>query len=146
MVIINLTLLILGTFMDAGSMVVIVIPIFLKTIISLGYDPVWFGIVVVIQSEIAAISPPVGFNLFVLKSVVPGVNLNEVSNGAMIFVIPMLVAIAILTVFPEIALFLPRLLLSTIGRDVANDDSKKTRNSVWTRIGKRSTSKGARSR
>ena len=112
MVVINLTLLILGTFMDAGSMVVIVIPIFLKTIISLGYDPVWFGIVVVIQSEIAAISPPVGFNLFVLKSVVPGVNLNEVSNGAMIFVIPMLAAIAILTAFPEIALFLPRMLLS----------------------------------
>jgi C4-dicarboxylate transporter, DctM subunit len=112
MVVINLTLLILGTFMDAGSMVVIVIPIFLKTIIGLGYDPVWFGIVVVIQSEIAAISPPVGLNLFVLKSVVPGVNLNEVSNGAMIFVIPMLAAIAILTAFPEIALFLPRMLLS----------------------------------
>jgi C4-dicarboxylate transporter DctM subunit len=112
MVIINLTLLILGTFMDAGSMVVIVIPIFLKTILSLGYDPVWFGIVVVIQSEIAAISPPVGFNLFVLKSVVPGVSDNDVSNGAMIFVIPMLAAIAILTIFPEIALFLPRMLLS----------------------------------
>jgi len=112
MVIINLTLLVLGTFMDAGSMIVIVIPIFLKTIIGLGYDPVWFGIVVTIQSEIAAISPPVGFNLFVLKSVVPGVNLNEVSNGAMIFVIPMLGAIAVLTMFPEIALFLPRLLLS----------------------------------
>ena len=46
MVIINLTLLVLGTFMDAGSMMVIVIPIFLKTILSLGYDPVWFGIVV----------------------------------------------------------------------------------------------------
>ena len=92
---------------------VIVIPIFLKTIISLGYDPVWFGVIVTIQSEIAAITPPVGFNLFVLKSVVPGVNLNDVANGAMIFVIPMLVAIVILTVFPEIALFLPRMLLST---------------------------------
>ena len=112
MVIINLTLLVLGTFMDAGSMIVIVIPIFLKTIISLGYDPVWFGVIVTIQSEIAAISPPVGFNLFVLKSVVPGVKLNEVSNGAMIFVIPMLVAIAILTAFPQIALFLPNMLLS----------------------------------
>jgi C4-dicarboxylate transporter DctM subunit len=112
MVIINLTLLVLGTFMDAGSMVVIVIPIFLKTIISLGYDPVWFGVVVTIQSEIAAISPPVGFNLFVLKSVVPGVNMNEISSGALIFVIPMLVAIVVLTAFPEIALFLPRLLLS----------------------------------
>jgi C4-dicarboxylate transporter, DctM subunit len=112
MVIINFTLLVLGTFMDAGSMVVIVIPIFLKTILSLGYDPVWFGIVVVIQSEIAAISPPVGFNLFVLKSVVPGVSDNDVAKGAMIFVFPMLAAIAILTVFPQIALFLPQMLLS----------------------------------
>jgi C4-dicarboxylate transporter DctM subunit len=92
--------------------VVIVIPIFLKTILSLGYDPVWFGIVVVIQSEIAAISPPVGFNLFVLKSVVPGVSDNDVAKGAMIFVFPMLAAIAILTVFPQIALFLPEMLLS----------------------------------
>ncbi|MGE0775866.1 MAG: TRAP transporter large permease subunit, partial [Sphingomonadaceae bacterium] len=58
------------------------------------------------------ISPPVGFNLFVLKSVVPGVNLNDVSKGAMIFVIPMLGAIAIQTIIPEIALFQPRLLLS----------------------------------
>ena len=58
------------------------------------------------------ISTNVGFNLFVLKSVVPGVTDNEVSNGAMIFVFPMLAAIAILTVFPDIALFLPRMLLT----------------------------------
>jgi TRAP-type C4-dicarboxylate transport system permease large subunit len=54
----------------------------------------------------------VGFNLFVLKSVVPGVTDNEVANGAMIFVVPMLAAIAILTVFPQIALFLPQMLLT----------------------------------
>jgi C4-dicarboxylate transporter DctM subunit len=112
MVIINVTLLILGMFMDPGSIVVIVIPIFLKTVIALGYDPVWFGIIVTIQSEIAAITPPVGFNLFVLKSVVPGAQLSDVAKGSVVFVIPMLVAIVILTAFPEIALFVPQLLLS----------------------------------
>jgi C4-dicarboxylate transporter DctM subunit len=112
MVIINVTLLILGMFMDPGSIVVIVIPIFIKTIITLGYSPVWFGVIVTIQSEIAAITPPVGFNLFVLKSVVPGVQLHDVAKGSVIFVIPMLVMIVILTAFPEIALFVPDLLLS----------------------------------
>ncbi len=112
MAIINITLLILGMFMDPGSIVVIVIPIFIKTIVNLGYDPVWFGVVVTIQSEIAAITPPVGFNLFVLKSVVPGVQLQDVARGSVIFVIPMLIAIVILTAFPQIALFLPQLLLA----------------------------------
>ena len=112
MVIINVTLLILGMFMDPGSIVVIVIPIFIKTIITLGYSPVWFGVIVTIQSEIAAITPPVGFNLFVLKSVVPGVQLHDVAKGSVIFVIPMLLMIVILTAFPEIALFVPDLLLS----------------------------------
>ena len=112
MVLINVILLILGMFMDPGSIVVIVIPIFIKTIIELGYSPVWFGIVVTIQSEIAAITPPVGFNLFVLKSVTPGVQLHDVAKGSVIFVIPMLCAIVILTAFPQIATFLPDLLLS----------------------------------
>jgi len=109
---INIMLLILGMFMDPGSIVVIVIPIFIKTIMTLGYSPVWFGVVVTIQSEIAAITPPVGFNLFVLKSVVPGVNLQDVARGSVIFVIPMLCAIILLTIFPQIATFLPDLLLS----------------------------------
>jgi C4-dicarboxylate transporter DctM subunit len=112
MVLINVTLLILGMFMDPGSIVVIVVPIFIKTIVALGYDPVWFGVIVTIQSEIAAITPPVGFNLFVLKSVVPGVELRDVARGSVIFVVPMLLAIVILTAFPQIALFVPQLLLS----------------------------------
>ncbi|MDB5570380.1 MAG: dicarboxylate transporter DctM subunit [Hyphomicrobiales bacterium] len=112
MVVINLVLLVLGMFMDPGSIVVIVIPIFLKTIITLGYDPVWFGIIVTIQSEIAAITPPVGFNLFVLKSVAKDVSMHDVTKGSIIFVIPMLLCIVLLTAFPQIVLFLPKLLLS----------------------------------
>lgn len=112
MVIINFVLLILGMFMDPGSIIVIVIPIFIKAIVNLGYDPVWFGVIVTIQSEIAAITPPVGFNLFVLKNITPGANMREISKGAVIFVIPMLVCIVILTAFPQIATFLPGLILS----------------------------------
>ena len=112
MIIINLVLLLLGMFMDPGSIIVIVIPIFIKSIIALGYDPVWFGVIVTIQSEIAAITPPVGFNLFVLKNVTPGANMRVISQGAIVFVIPMLICIAILTAFPGIATFLPSFLLS----------------------------------
>jgi C4-dicarboxylate transporter DctM subunit len=112
MVIINLILIVLGMFMDPGSIIVIVIPIFIKAILALGYSPVWFGVIVTIQAEIAAITPPVGFNLFVLKNVVPNTNMREISKGAVVFVIPMLVCIVILTAFPQIATFLPDLLLS----------------------------------
>ena len=112
MVIINLVLLVLGMFMDPGSIIVIVIPIFIKSIIALGYDPVWFGVIVTIQSEIAAITPPVGFNLFVLKNIVADTNMREISRGAVIFVIPMLLCIVILTAFPKIATFLPGLVLA----------------------------------
>ena len=112
MVVINLVLLVLGMFMDPGSIIVIVIPIFIKAIIALGYDPVWFGVIVTIQSEIAAITPPVGFNLFILKNITPNTNMREISQGAVIFVIPMLICIAILTAFPKIATFLPTFVLS----------------------------------
>lgn len=112
MLIINFVLLILGMFMDPGSIIVIVIPIFIKTILTLGYDPVWFGIIVTIQSEIAAITPPVGFNLFILKNITPGANMRIISAGAIMFVIPMLLCIALLTVFPQLVTFLPNYILS----------------------------------
>lgn len=112
MLIINFVLLILGMFMDPGSIIVIVIPIFIKTILTLGYDPVWFGIIVTIQSEIAAITPPVGFNLFILKNITPGANMRIISGGAIMFVIPMLFCIALLTAFPQLVTFLPNYILT----------------------------------
>jgi uncharacterized protein len=63
-------------------------------------DPVWFGVMVTIQIEIAAITPPVGFNLFVLKSVVPGVEMVDVVRGSLIFIIPLLLGIVLLMIFP----------------------------------------------
>src|SRR5262245_27923444 len=109
-VLINLLLLVLGMFLDPTSILVIIVPIFFKSVVALGYDPVWFGVMVTIQIEIAAITPPVGFNLFVLKSVVPGVEMMDVVRGSLIFLIPLRLGIVILMMFPQIALFLPALM------------------------------------
>jgi C4-dicarboxylate transporter DctM subunit len=110
LVAINVFLLILGMFMDPLSILVIVVPIFLHAVVGLGYDPIWFGIIVTIQTEIAAISPPVGFNLFVLRSVAPGTTLHDVTAGSLVFIVPMLIGVALLMILPDIALFLPGLL------------------------------------
>lgn len=99
-------LVLLGFFMDPLSILVIIVPIFFPAVESFGYSPIWFGIVVTITIEIAAITPPVGFNLFVLRSVVPGTTMAEVSRGSAIFVLPMLVGIGLLFIAPEIALAL----------------------------------------
>ncbi len=107
-VLINVLLVLLGMFLDPMSILVIVVPIFLKTVVGLGYDPIWFGVIVTIQIEIAAITPPVGFNLFVLKNVMPGSDFKDVVKGSLIFVIPLLAGIALLMLFPDIALWLPR--------------------------------------
>jgi len=106
---INVFLLILGMFLDPLSILVIVVPIFLKTIVALGYDPIWFGIIITIQIEIAAITPPLGFNLFVLRRVVPDSSFTDIVSGSLIFVVPLLLGVGLLMIFPEIALYLPRL-------------------------------------
>ena len=108
-VMINLLLLVLGMFLDPMSILVIVAPIFLDAVRDIGYDPVWFGVIMTIQIEIAAITPPVGFNLFVLKSVGGDkFQMKHVISGALIFIMPLLAGIVLLVMFPEIALWLPR--------------------------------------
>ena len=108
-VMINLMLIVLGMFLDPMSILVIVAPIFLDAVRDIGYDPVWFGVIMTIQIEIAAITPPVGFNLFVLKSVGGDkFQMKDVVAGALIFIVPLLVGIVLLVMFPEIALWLPR--------------------------------------
>jgi C4-dicarboxylate transporter DctM subunit len=110
MLAINGMLLILGMFLDPMSILVIVVPILFPAVVQLGYDPVWFGVMVTLQIEIAAISPPVGFNLFVLRTVVANARMADIIRGGLIFIAPMLIGIAMLMIFPEIALFLPRMM------------------------------------
>jgi C4-dicarboxylate transporter DctM subunit len=110
LVLINLLLMVLGMFMDPMSIMVIMVPVFFPAVVQLGYDPVWFGVIITINIEIAAISPPVGFNLFVLKTVIPNADMKDIIAGSLTFIVPLALGILILIARPEIALWLPNLM------------------------------------
>lgn len=101
--------LLLGMIMDAMSSMVITVPIIYPTILILGFDPVWFGVIMVVVVEMGLITPPVGMNVFVLSSVTD-VSLGTIFRGAFPFVITMLLCVVILTIFPQIALYLPNMM------------------------------------
>ncbi|MDJ1006994.1 MAG: TRAP transporter large permease [Paracoccaceae bacterium] len=103
--------IILGTFMEGFAMMVLTVPIVLPIITTLGYDPIWFGIIMVVVLEMGLISPPVGLNVFVVKGVAPHVPLGEVYKGILPFWLAMAVCVALLVAFPQIALFLPDTML-----------------------------------
>lgn len=111
LVCINILLMILGMFLDPMSLLVIVVPVLFPAVVALGYDPVWFGIIVTINIEIAAISPPVGFNLFVLKSVIAEAKMSDIIRGSLTFILPFVVGLAILMIWPGIVTFLPGLMM-----------------------------------
>jgi len=97
----------LGCVMEAFSLMVITIPIVFPLILALGFDPIWFGVIVVVVIEMGLITPPVGMNVFVLKSIAPDIPLNTMFRGIWIFFACMVVCVILLTIFPQIALFLP---------------------------------------
>jgi C4-dicarboxylate transporter, DctM subunit len=100
----------LGTAMEELSMVLLTLPVFFPIIVHLGYDPVWFGILIVVVVEIGLISPPVGMNLFVLKTLLPGVSTGTVFRGVMPFMLADCIRFALLIAFPAISLYLPSLM------------------------------------
>jgi tripartite ATP-independent transporter DctM subunit len=97
----------LGTAMEELSMVLLTLPVFFPVVMHLGYDPVWFGVLIVVVVEIGLISPPVGMNLFVLKTLLPNVPTTTVFHGVMPFMVADCVRFALLIAFPVIALWLP---------------------------------------
>lgn len=99
----------LGCFMETLSMMITTIPIVAPVMIALGYDPVWLGIVIIILVEVALITPPVGLNLFVVQSLRPSGSMNDVMLGSVPFVFMLLAMVALLAIFPDLALWLPRL-------------------------------------
>jgi tripartite ATP-independent transporter DctM subunit len=101
---------ILGTAMEELSMILLTIPVFFPLVVGLGFDPVWFGILVVVVVEIGLISPPVGMNLFVLKTLLPEVGTGTVFRGVMPFFVADVIRLAILIAFPAISLWLPSLM------------------------------------
>ena len=98
-----------GCIMDALSFLLVTIAVFFPMVQRLGFDPIWFGVLVVILLEMGAITPPVGINVYVIKGVAPDVKLETIFKGVLPFFIAMLVCIVILMIFPQIALFLPSL-------------------------------------
>ncbi len=99
---------VLGMFLDSISMLVLTLPVVFPLMKSLEFDPIWFGIVLVIMAEVGLITPPVGMNLFVLQGIGRGVSMRTISLGAAPFLLAMLVAIALLCWQPDIALWLTR--------------------------------------
>jgi len=101
---------VLGTAMEELSMILLTVPVFFPLVVSLGLDPVWFGIIIVVVVQIGLISPPVGMNMFVVKNMLPGVSTATVFRGVTPFVFATIVLLAVLVAFPKISLVLPALL------------------------------------
>ncbi len=102
--------IILGCVMETLSMMVATVPIITPVMVSIGFDPVWFGILVILLIETAMITPPVGINLFVVQGVRNKGEIKDVLLGAVPFVVVLFLMIGILVAFPDLALLMPRLL------------------------------------
>jgi tripartite ATP-independent transporter DctM subunit len=110
MIILGAFYLVLGCLLDGFSIVVMTLPIALPMVTQAGFDPIWFGIYLILMVEVSQITPPVGFNLFVIQGLT-GEPIMNIARYALPFFFLMLLTTAILTVFPEIALLLPRLMI-----------------------------------
>ncbi len=99
--------LVLGCLMDAMAMIILTVPIIFPLILQLGFDPIWFGVIVVMVVELGLIHPPVGMNVFVIKSVVPEVSFTQIFRGVLPFIGIDLVRLVILIAFPVLTLWLP---------------------------------------
>lgn len=102
--------LIAGCFLDALAVVLLTVPIFTPVVTQLGYDPIWFGVIIVVVTQMGVISPPVGVNVYVVSGMERDIPLSTVFRGAMPFLYTLILAAAILTAFPSISLFLPSLI------------------------------------
>jgi C4-dicarboxylate transporter DctM subunit len=108
--VIILVYLIGGCFMDALAMIMLTIPIFFPVVQSLGFDPIWFGVVIVLITEMGVITPPVGINVYVVFGVARDVPLEKIFRGVFPMLISLLVCNLLLILFPQIALWLPGLM------------------------------------
>lgn len=105
----QIVLILLGMVIDTVGIIMITVPVFLPIIVALGFDPVWFGVLFIINMEIGFLTPPFGYNLFYLKGVAPpGVTIGDIYGSIVPFVVLMMAALGLCIVFPEIILWLPR--------------------------------------
>ena len=108
---VNVLLLVAGMFLPPAAIILMTTPILMPVITAAGFDPIWFGVILTINMELGLITPPVGLNLFVINSITPDVRLPTILKGALPFMGCMVVAIVILSIFPELATWLPSYLM-----------------------------------
>lgn len=101
---------VLGCFLDSIAMIIITVPILYPAIIKLGFDPIWFGVLVVMACELGLITPPYGMNVFVINGVARDVSIPSIFSGVIPFIAIDIVRVALIVMFPGIALFLPRMM------------------------------------
>ena len=92
--------------MDAMALVVLTVPFVYPIILRLGYNPIWFGVIIVLVSELGVVTPPVGVNVYVLKGIAPEIPLETIFKGVMPFLGAIILTLIILIIFPELATFL----------------------------------------
>ncbi len=97
----------LGTVMEELTMVLLTIPLFFPIGVQLGFDPVWFGVLIVMVIQIGLISPPVGMNLFVINTLLPKVGLGNIFKGVWPLVLVLIFTLGLLLAFPQLSLWLP---------------------------------------
>lgn len=108
-VFINVLLLILGCFLETVSIILITVPMLYPLILSMGFDPIWFAIIMVVNMELALITPPVGMNLFVIQGISPESKMSMILRGVLPFALIMVFEIVLLSVFPALSTWLPAL-------------------------------------
>jgi TRAP-type mannitol/chloroaromatic compound transport system permease large subunit len=107
-VMMQISFIIMGMFLDDTAMLVIVAPLYIPLIVSLGYSPIWYGILYTITCQMAYMTPPFGYNLFLMRAMAPPeITLGDIYRSIVPFVLVMALAMVILMVFPEIATWLP---------------------------------------
>jgi C4-dicarboxylate transporter DctM subunit len=111
--IIILIYLFLGCIMDGLAVILLTVPIFLPVMMDLGFDLIWFGTIIILTSQLGGITPPVGISCYALSGVVKDVPLQTIFKGIFPFLIPLLLTIVIITIFPQIAIWLPNVLYGT---------------------------------
>ncbi|MDD5205869.1 MAG: TRAP transporter large permease [Desulfobacterales bacterium] len=99
-----------GFFMDSMALIVVTVPIFFPVVKDLGFDPIWFGVIIVLVGEMGVITPPVGVNVFVIKGIAPDIPLHHIFKGILPFLGALMVMAILLMVFPQIATYLPSLM------------------------------------
>jgi len=96
--------------MDSMALVVLTVPVIFPVVVRLGFDPIWFGVIIVLVAEMGVITPPVGVNVYVIKGIAPEVPLEKIFKGIFPFLAALLINAAILMAFPKLALILPGLI------------------------------------